>query len=132
MSYTVTVNGQTQEVPSGSSPANYAIKSGENLSIIVDMTISARTGAKATGLWMGITNGVLAGGSSGPVDMAPILVADPRTSLGPGTYKFTLHWVSPAALRPGASRQLSTEVGWPDGTTEREIAVFNVQSGSPG
>ncbi len=39
-SYTVTVNGRTQDV-SGGSPANYAIKSGEKLAITVEMTIPA-------------------------------------------------------------------------------------------
>jgi hypothetical protein len=116
----------------GGSPANYVIKPGEKLAIIVDMTIPARTSVTVTGLWMGITNGILAGGPHGPVLMAPILVAQPRTSLGPGAYTFTLHWVAPAGLRPGGGRQLSTELAWPDGSVEREIAVFNVQGGSLG
>jgi hypothetical protein len=58
--------------------------------------------------------------------MPPILVADPRTALSPGTYKFRLHWVAPTDLRPGASRRFSTEVAWPDGIEERIVAVFTV------
>jgi hypothetical protein len=128
-SYTVSVNGRTQAVL-GASPANYVIRPGEKLAIIVDMTIPARTSVKATSLWMGITNGVLAGRLNGAPYMAPILVAAPRTSLGPGTYKFTVHWVAPRGMLPGDSRQLSTEFSWPDGSEEREIAVFTLQDSS--
>jgi len=130
-SYTATVNGRTQKI-FGSSPANYVIKPGERLAIIVDVTIPRGTSVKVTGLWIGITNGVLGSGPNGPVDMSPILVADPRTSLGPGTYKFTLHWVAPTGMRPGASRQLSTDFAWPDGSEDREIVVFNVPDSSLG
>jgi hypothetical protein len=126
-SYIVTVNGQTQAVR-GSSQANYVIKPREKLAIVVDMTIPRGTSVTMTGLWMGITNGVLSGGPHGPLQMAPILVARPRTSLGPGTYKFALHWVAPASLPPGASRQLSTDIAWPLGSEQREVIVFNVQA----
>lgn len=129
ISYSITVNGLTQAAPFGRGPADFVVKPGERLAMTVEMTMTARPGVTATALWMGITNGVLAGGPSGPPDMAPILVAKPRTSLGPGTYAFRLRWVAPADLRPGTSRQLSSEVGWSDGTTEREIAVFSVPGG---
>jgi hypothetical protein len=125
-SYTVTVNGQTQDV-FGGSPADYVVKPGEKLAIIVDMTIPKGTSVKITGLWLGITDDLLAGTRNGPLDMAPVFVADPRAALGPGRYKWTLHWVAPAGLSPGAGRQLSTEVAWPNGLEERIIAEFNVQ-----
>jgi hypothetical protein len=125
MSYRVTVNGRTQEIPFGSGAADYVVKPAEHLSIIVDMTIPTGTSVKVTGLWMGIVNNLL---SRSPLylDMAPVLVADPRASIGPGTYKFTLHWVAPAGLRPGDSRQLSVEADEPDGEENPIIAVFNV------
>jgi hypothetical protein len=61
----VTVNGRTLEIPGD--PVNYVIRPGESLSIAVDMTLSSRTSVKVTGLWMGITNGVLAPTRKGPV-----------------------------------------------------------------
>jgi hypothetical protein len=123
--YALTVNGRTQDVL-GHTPVVYAIKPGEKLTMTVDLTIPARTRVTVTGLWMGITNGLLSPTYNGPRDMSPILVAHPRAALGPGTYKFTLHWVAPASLRPGSSRQLSTEFTYPDGGDERIVAVFNV------
>jgi hypothetical protein len=131
-SYSVTVNGRTQEVPFASGAADYVIKPGENLSIIVDMTIPTGTTVEVTGLWMGIINSSLTPPPNSPLymDMAPVLVADPRASIGPGTYKFTLHWIAPTGLRPGDSRQLSVEMAEPDGEENPIIAVFNVPDSS--
>jgi hypothetical protein len=131
-SYSVTVNGRMQEVPFGSGAADYVIKPGENLSISVDMTIPTGTTVTVTGLWMGIINTALTPrpNSALYMDMAPLLVAEPRASIGPGTYKFTLHWVAPADLRPGDSRQLSVEMAEPDGEENPIIAVFNVPDSS--
>jgi hypothetical protein len=127
-SYTITVNGQAKELPaSGASAPDFAITPGEKLAITVDMTMPTRTGISVTGLWLGITSGVLASGPNGPADMAPILAANARTSLGPGTHGFALHWVVPADLRQGTSRQLSTEEAWSAGSMERVIAVFTVR-----
>jgi hypothetical protein len=126
-SYTVTVNGRTQHLPFGGSPPGYAITPGETLAITVDMTIPARTSVPVTALWLGITDGVLAPGPNGPAQLSPILSADTRASLGPGTHRFTLRWVAPVDLRPGTSRQLSAEEKWSDGETERMIAVFNLR-----
>jgi hypothetical protein len=131
-SYTITVNGQAKELPvGGASAPDFAITPGEKLAITVEMTMSTRATISVTGLWLGITSGVLASGPNGPADMAPILLADARTSLGPGTHTFTMHWLVPTDLRPGTSRQLSAEETWSGGTTERMIAVFSVRDGSP-
>ena len=46
---------------------------------------------------------------AGHANMSPILAARTRTPLGPGAYRFRLHWVVPAGLRPGTSRQLSAQ-----------------------
>jgi hypothetical protein len=131
-SYRVTVNGRTQEVPFASGAAGYVIKPGEHLSIIVDMTIPTGTTLPVTALWMGIINSSLTPAPNSPLhsDMAPVLVADPRASIGPGTDKFTLHWVAPTGLRPGDSRQLSVEMAEPDGEEDPIIAVFTVPDSS--
>jgi hypothetical protein len=121
------VNGRTGELPFGGRAADYVIAPGENLAIAVDMTIPPHTSTTVTALWMGITSGVLTAGPNGPAHMAPILVADTRASLGPGSYRFTLHWSAPTSLRSGATRQLFAEVAWSHGATGRLIAEFNVR-----
>lgn len=97
----VTVNGQTQASPN----AHYVVAPGENLTIILDVTVPAHKSLSA--LWVGITNDVL----SGHANMSPILAAD-RKPLGPGVHQFRLHWVSPRDMSAGSSRQLSVEWLW--------------------
>ncbi|GEM_PF-4124040 len=129
LSYRVTVNGQSQVVP-GSTPARYVITPGENLAITVDVTIPPHI--TVTGLWLGITDGVLAPRPAGPADMSPILAASPRAPLGPGQHRFGMRWVAPAGLRPGTDRQLSVEWAWSDqagpAVAERIVAELAVQN----
>jgi hypothetical protein len=130
LSYVVTVNGQTQMHPTGAPTLpRYVIAPGENLTITVEVTVPAHV--TLTGLWLGITNGMLSPRPEGPADMSPILAARTRTPLGPGAHRFQLHWAVPAELRPGTSRQLSVQWAWPNGLAETIIAVLDVQS-APG
>jgi hypothetical protein len=128
-SYTVTVNGHTE----AHRQPRYVISPGEDLAITVDVTIPAHV--TATGLWLGITDGVLSPRPDGPANMSPILAARTGTRLLPGVHRFRLHWVMPGGLRPGASRQLSAEWAWaggqwPPGEEEGIIAELGVQGAS--
>jgi hypothetical protein len=129
LSYVVTVNGQTQ-VLSGGTPPRYVITPGENLTMTVDVTIPPHF--TVTGLWLGITNGVLGPRPAGPAYMSPILAASTRTPLGPGRHRFSMDWVAPAGLRPGTDRQLSVEWAWSNragpAAAERIIAELDVQN----
>lgn len=129
LSYVVTVNGQTQRI-SGPTPPGYVITPGENLTMIVDVTIPPHIAL--TGLWLGITNGVLTPRPTGPADMSPILAASTRAPLGPGRHRFGMHWVVPTALRPGTDRQLSVEWAWSNqagpALAERIVAELAVQN----
>jgi hypothetical protein len=128
LSYTVTVNGQTRAVSPAGMPPLFTITPGEGLTMTVEVTVP---GPQAmTGLWMGITNNILAPRPGGPADMTPVLAASTRVPLRPGAHRFVLHWTVPAGLRPGTSRQLSAEWAWsgPEpGEAEGEIADFAVQ-----
>jgi hypothetical protein len=132
LSYVVTVNGQTQMHPAGAlTLPHYVIAPGEDLTITVEVAVPANV--TLTGLWLGITNGMLSPGPDGPPDMSPILAARTRAPLGPGTYQFRLHWAAPAGLRAGTSRELSVQWAWRNGLAEGHIAVLDVQrtSGAP-
>jgi hypothetical protein len=125
LSYTVTVNGQTRAAPPGISPL-FTIAPGERLTMTVEVTVP---GPQAiTGLWLGITNNILAPRADGPADMT-VLGASTRVPLRPGVHRFVLHWTVPAGFRPGASRQLSAESAWsgPEpGEDQGEVAEFAV------
>ncbi len=126
LSYVVTVNGQTQRHPAGAlTLPRYVIAPREDLTITVEVTVPAHV--TLTGLWLGITNGMLTSRPDGSPDMSPILAARTRAPLGPGVYQFRLHWAVPAGLRPGTSRQLSVQWAWPDGLAERYIVMLDVQ-----
>jgi hypothetical protein len=129
LSYVVTVNGQTHLIPGRTQP-RYVITPGENLRMTVDVTIPPHF--TVAGLWLGITNGVLAPRPTGPADMSPILEASTRTPLRPGKHQFTMDWVAPAGLRPGTDRQLSVEWAWSNqagpATAERIVAELDVQN----
>jgi len=129
LSYVVSVNGQALVVPGGT-PPRYVITPGENLTMTVDVTIPPHI--TVTGLWLGITNGVLTPRPTGPAEMSPILVARTRAPLGPGRHRFGMDWVAPTALRPGTDRQLSVEWAWSNqagpAVAERIIAELDVQN----
>lgn len=128
LSYVVTVNGQAQLIPGRTQP-RYVITPGENLTMTVDVTIPPHI--TLTGLWLGITNGVLTPRPTGPADMSPIL-ARTRAPLGPGRHRFGMHWVAPTALRAGTDRQLSVEWAWSNqagpAAAERIVAELAVQN----
>jgi hypothetical protein len=78
-----------------------------------------------TALWLGISNEVI----STPANFKPLLAARTRVELRPGTYRFVLHWVVPAGLRPGHGRQLSAAWAWKGkvpGDSVTDIADFVV------
>jgi hypothetical protein len=129
LSYVVTVNGQTQLIPGRTQP-RYVITPGENLTMTVDVTIPPHI--RLTGLWLGITNGVLTPRPTGPADMSPILAARTGAPLGPGRHRFGMHWVVPTALRAGTDRQLSVEWAWSNqagpAAAERIVAELAVQN----
>jgi hypothetical protein len=123
LSYTVTADGQTRSVPATGGPLLFTIKPGQRLAVTVVVRVPGPE--PMTGLWLGITNGVL----SGHANMEPVLAASTHAPLRPGTHRFVLHWAVPAGLRPGRSRQLSVQWAWPGpepGNAEREVAVFAV------
>jgi hypothetical protein len=128
LSYVVTVNGRSQMV--SGTPPDYVITPGENLTMTVDVIIPPHI--TLTGLWLGVTNGVLAPRPTGPADMSPILAASTRAPLGPGRHRFGMHWVVPTALSPGTDRQLSVEWAWSNqagpATAERIVAELAVQN----
>jgi hypothetical protein len=125
LAYTIIVNGEVQEFPARDSAVpRFVISPAEDLSITVDVTVPEHV--TVTDLWLGITDGVL----SGHANMSPVLAASTDTTLSPGAHRFTLRWVVPADLQPGASRQLSAQWAWPGrmpGTAQRIIAEFEVQ-----
>jgi hypothetical protein len=129
LAYTIIVKGETQELPArGSAPPRIVVSPGEDLSLTVDVTVPEHV--TVTDLWLGITDGVL----SGHANMSPLLAASTDTTLNPGAHRFTLRWVVPADLRPGAGRQLSAQWAWPGqvpGAAQRIIAELEVQA-SPG
>lgn len=128
LSYMVTANGQTRAVSAtGAAPPLFTITPGERLTMTVEVTVPAPRAM--TALWLGITDGMLAPRPGGPAEMNPILAASTRAPLRPGAHRFVLHWIVPAGLRPGTSRQLSVEWAWPrpePGEAEREVADFAV------
>jgi hypothetical protein len=127
-SYTVTAGGQTGSVPATGGPRLFTIQPGERLAVTVEVRVPGPE--PITGLWLGITNGVL----SGHANMQPVLAASTRVPLRPGAHRFVLHWAVPAGLRPGSSRQLSAQWAWPgpeQGSVQREVAVFAVPLPSP-
>ena len=132
-SYTVTVNGETRAVPAmGGGQPLFTIAPGERLTITVEVTVPASRAM--TGLWLGITNGVLSPRPDGPANMNPILAASTRAPLRPGAHRFVLYWTVPAGFRPGTTRQLSSEWAWAGmepGGAEGIVAEFAV-SLSPG
>jgi hypothetical protein len=113
--FSITVNGQAH-----APRASYAITAGENLTIIVDVTVPAHKSLSA--LWIGITNGVLSPHRDGPADMSPILV-HPGTPLDPGVHQFRLHWFTPGGMRAGDSRQLSVEWLWSESADVEESII---------
>jgi hypothetical protein len=127
--YIVTVNGQT----AAARPPRYVIAPGKNLTIAVEVIVPARI--TVTGLWLGITNGILSPSATGPADMSPVLGTYTHMRLLPGVHRFNLRWVVPAGLRVGASRQLSVEwlssgEPWPPTAQEEIIAELDVQTTS--
>ncbi len=127
LSYTVTANGQTRAVSATGAVPLFTITPGERLTVTAEVTVP---GPQAmTGLWLGITSGMLAPRPGGPADMNPILAASTRVPLRPGAHRFVLHWTVPAGLSPGTSRQLSVEWAWPGpepGEAEQFVADFAV------
>jgi hypothetical protein len=121
LSYTVTANGQTRAVPATGAAQLFTVTPAKRLAMTVEVTVP---GPRAmTGLWLGITNGVL----SGHANMKPILAASTHMPLRPGAHRFVLHWTVPAGLKPGTSRQLSAAWAWSghgSGEGERIIAEF--------
>jgi hypothetical protein len=103
--YSIVVNGRAQAFR-----GNYAITPGEGLTITLDVAVGAHE--SLSGLWIGITNGLLAFRRDGPAYMSPILAARTTAPLGPGVHQFTMHWVAPRELRAGDTRQLSAEWQW--------------------
>lgn len=109
-SYTVTVNGETRVIPAtGRGQPLFTIAPGERLTMTVEVTVPAPQ--PMTGLWLGITNGILSPRADGPANMT-ILAASTHAPLRPGTHRFVLHWTVPAGFRPGTTRQLSAEWVW--------------------
>jgi hypothetical protein len=130
LSFTETVNGQSQMFPPGGVPAagtvpRFVIRPGEDLMINVDVTVPAHATVEA--LWLGIANGTYGGGRDGPTGVNPILAARTGQPLGPGVRRFRLHWVAPTGLRPGTSRQLVAEWAVRNGEATRAIAELAVQ-----
>jgi hypothetical protein len=128
LSYVVTVNGRSQVV--SGTPPDYVITPGESLTMTVDVTVPPHI--TLTGLWLGITNGVLTPRPTGPADMSPILAPSTGAPLGPGRHRFGMHWVVPTALRAGTDRQLSVEWAWSNqagpAVAERIVAELAVQN----
>jgi hypothetical protein len=110
----------------------FVVFPGEDLSITVDAIVPA--GVTLTGLWLGITDGILAPRRDGPPDhMSPVLVAVADTTLTPGGHRFSFDWVVPAELGPGTERELSAQMVWharSSGLSERFLAQLEVQAGS--
>lgn len=124
LSYTVTANGQTRAVATGTALPLFTITPGENLRIKVGVTVPAHV--RVTALWLGISKGSWGIGPNGPTGINPIL-AHIRKSLGPGTYSFRLRWTVPAGLRPRTNRYLATAWSFreaPTGEVARAIADF--------
>jgi len=131
LAYTITVNGlaPTSFEPRSSLP-RFVIFPGEDLSITVDAIVPANV--TVSGLWLGITAGILALRRNGPPDhMSPVLVAVTDTTLTPGGHHFTFNWAVPAELGPGTKRELSAQMVWharSSGLSERIVAQLEVQA----
>jgi hypothetical protein len=131
LSYSITVNGLTQADRSyGAAQPHFSVVPGQKAIIAVDITVPPR--ATVTGVWLGITDGILTPRPSGPLDMRPVLVRDAPVRLGPGKYQFRQQWSVPASLHSGTSRQLSAEWAWTGrygpGLAEGIIAELDVRS----
>ena len=125
LSYTVTANGQTRAVATGTALPLFTITPGENLRIKVGVTIPAHV--RVTALWLGISKGSWGSGPNGPTGINYPMLAHTRKSLGPGSYSFRLRWTVPAGLRPGTIRYLATAWSFreaPTGEVARAIADF--------
>ncbi len=125
LSYTVTANGQTRAVATGTALPLFTITPGENLRLKVVVTVPAHV--RVTALWLGISKGSWGTGPNGPTGINYPILAHTRKSLGPGSYSFRLRWTVPAGLRPGTNRYLAT--AWyfreaPTGDVARAIADF--------
>jgi hypothetical protein len=122
LSFTVMVNGQSGA--QGTVP-RFVIAPGEDITINVGVTVPAHATVK--GLWLGIASGSWGSGPDGPTGVSPTLAARTRAPLGPGVQQFTLHWVVPAGLPHGKSRQLVASWAITDGAATRAIAEFVVR-----
>jgi hypothetical protein len=129
LSYTITVDGLAPASPGpDSSLPRFVISPGEDLSFTVDVTVPEDV--TVTGLWLGITAGILSPRRDGPENMNPVLAAFTDTTLPPGAHRFSFHWVVPAELGPGTKRELSVQMAWharSSGLSERFLAQLEVQ-----
>lgn len=131
LSFTVAVNGRPRPFHANGPPA-FTVTPGEKLRIDVGVIVPAH--ATLTGVWLGITNGMLSPRAHGPASMHPILAARAHGLLRHGVHRFTLRWAVPASLLPGDARQVSIEWAWsqpPPGVGEQIVAQLNV-AGGPG
>lgn len=131
LAYTITVNGLAPASfePRSSLP-RFVIFPSEDLSITVDAIVPADV--TVSGLWLGITDGILAPRMEGPPDhMSPVLAAVTDTTLTPGGHHFSFDWAVPAELGPGTNRELSAQMVWharSSGLSERILAQLEVQA----
>lgn len=104
----VAVNGQFKVSPKERPAPSFAVTPGAHLTMVVEVTVPAHATFKA--LWLGIVGNLMTSSPDGVPELHPMLNAHTHPLLGPGLHKFTLHWVVPATLPPGARRGLS--LGW--------------------
>jgi RNA polymerase sigma factor (sigma-70 family) len=126
MSFAVAMNDEYYAVPGPTGPGEYYVTTGQNLTITVNVDVSART--QVTALSIGISDGLL--GSP----MKQVLASSSRVPLRPGVHRFVLHWTAPAGLGPGNIRLLAAHWAWSgrwQGEVDQAIAVFAARPGLP-
>ena len=104
VTFAPTINGQVAALSKYEGPPKYHLRPGEHLVMSVAVTVPRHL--TITGLWFGISTGILGGGQNGTGSMHPIL-AHYRQPLSAGTHTFGLRWRIPER-HPGASLFLVT------------------------
>jgi hypothetical protein len=121
VTFAPTINGQVAALSKYEGPPKYHLRPGEHLVMSVAVTVPRHL--TVTGLWFGISTGILGEGQNGTGSMHPIL-AHYRQPLSAGTHTFELRWRIPKR-RSGASLFLVT--AWSSHYPPANVAQFVAQ-----
>jgi hypothetical protein len=132
LSFTVAVNGRSMVLPllAGGGPfPSFAVTSGENLAITVDVTVPPH--ATVTAIWLGVAEGAFSASPAGRPTGVNAILAHSRRSLTPGVHLFRLRWTVPTGVQPGTNLALTATWSARDFTVGQYIAELFTGHASP-